>query len=226
MRLLLDLLTVLVSENPCVLVKESLKASTATRLVDIISGRSSRPAVKSALKALDHLVTKNAIPLPNIAVAYKASSRHLGALDDLNLWRHFALRLLRWMELHYVSPASGKLLMTCLVISQSDNSPFPFSLSIWHSWLEYALRSNPGLLEGIKAHILTPLFKSDRALSLRFIEMLNHAYLGSALISPQLDATALLQLAAFEVGKKTSLVDDTASRYSGSITNYCVLLLY
>ncbi|KAK7711354.1 hypothetical protein SLS64_005377 [Diaporthe eres] len=225
MRLVLDLVSFLVTQNPLPQVKEDVKADLLHTTTAVIARKSTRPLVKSCTTALGHLLTKSVLTLEDVAQMYQSMRPDLSEQPAIILWQEWVVDVFRWMELHYVCPAAGKLLG--IVFSGLFGS-FPsrgclgertpaLDATTMRRWLETALAANPELLESIKNYFLAPLFKSDRALSIALLQELHqmqpqdeaHAR------SDELDTAALLHLAALELGKKASIVFEPREWYLG-----------
>lgn len=214
MRLVLDLLSTIIIQTPDAQARETLKAEFLTTLVAIIARKSMRPLVKSCMSTLTLFMTKSVLTLKDIEVQYKKTRLELDEEPAIILWQHWCAEIFRWMELHYICPVAGKFLVTIFseLHSSSKNSSrddiVEFNVVILRQWLESALAANPDILESVKNYVLAPLFKSDRELSVALLEELNNNRKDDSRDSMNTDTAALLHLAALEVGKKSSIVDD------------------
>lgn len=219
MRLVLDLLSTILLQTPDSEARETLKAEFLTILVSIIARKSMRPLVKSCMSALTIFMTKEVLTLKDIECQYQRIRPELDGHPAIVLWRHWVDEIFRWMELHYICPVAGKFLVTIFseLFSSSGNSSqaekVDFDVVILRQWLEGALHANPDILESVKNYVLAPLFKSDRKVSIALLEELNRSRRDGSTSSSHTDIVALLHLAALEVGKKSSIVDDP-SKYS------------
>ncbi|KAJ0118339.1 hypothetical protein J7T55_009122 [Diaporthe amygdali] len=155
MRLVLDLLSFLITQNPVCQIKEDVKADLLRTMVAIIARNSTRPLVKSCITALNHLLTKSVLTLEELAQMYQSIRPDLANQPAILLWQEWVAEIFRWMELPYVCPVAGKLLG--IVISGLYAS-FPLSgcseeqkpvlgAKTIRRWLETALSANPDLLE-------------------------------------------------------------------------------
>lgn len=218
MRLVLDLLSFLITQNPSPQVREDVKTDLLQTMSAIISRKSTRPLVKSCMTALGHLLTKSILTLEDVAQMYRSMRPDLAEQPAIILWQEWAVEIFRWMELHYVCPVAGKLL-GIVFSGLHDSSPsrggneerMPLlDATTVRRWLEAALAANPDLLESIKNYFLAPLFKSDRALSIALLKELHQAQPEGDIHarSDELDTAALLHLAALELGKKAAIVDE------------------
>lgn len=166
------------------------------------------------MNVLNHLVIKYVLTLEDVARVYSLARQDLSGVPSSKLWESFVTELFRWMDLPYVVPVAGKLLVTIFSglykESKMPESPekMTFDVAILHSWLEKALAANPDNLESIKNYVFTPLFKTDRDLSIKLLDDLNSLKPEQQKDGEELGAATLLQLAALEVGKKSGIVDD------------------
>lgn len=209
MRLVLDLIAHLLQKNPQPDQSAKTKKTLLDNLISIIVGRSTKPVAKSAIKTVEHFVSKNVFALEDIRKCYE--SYYEGTeTNPLAVWRSFVSHLFQWMRLHFVSPAAGKFIV-CLYryLRQGYDGPSAVpSVGDWHSWLLDFLTKEPLLVERIKNYIFIPLFKIDRAETLLFLQRMNELRPVSETSKETVDTAALLQLAALETGKKVGLVDE------------------
>lgn len=220
MRLVLDLVSMLILQNPNPQVRDSLKEDFLSTMVAIISKRSARPVVKSCINSLTHFFTKKIFTLDDLSREYHSLRPELAA-EPTGLWRDWVAQLFRWMELQYICPVAGKLVVTIFSALFTENSAThpgqtsspDFSIAIMREWLEVAVSANPEVFESVKNYVLAPLFKSDRVLSVELLRELNKSETGRKTDNSDGDVTALLHLAALEVGKKTSIVDDPGKSF-------------
>lgn len=215
MKLVLDLVPKLLRKNPDHEIARSAKRVVLDSLVSIIVGKSSKPLAKSAIKALDHFLTKSIFTLEEIRVTYVSLLREKCPSDNLQVWRSFVAELFHWMRLHFVCPTAGRFIMTLYRYLQRDSSEkaVDFSIEVWHQWLLEALSNEPSLLESIKTYIFLPLFKVDRGEALQFLKRMNEHEAISASASIDLNLPALLQLAALETGKRVGLVEEPGKKW-------------
>lgn len=221
MRLVLDLVSTLILQNPDTQVRESLKAGFLSTLVSVITKNSMRPVVKSCISALTHFLTKFVFTLGDIARQYGILCPHLASEPIIVLWQSWVAEIFMWMELHYICPVAGKsLVVTFSMLNaracSANTGGTDFNVRVLRTWLEIALSANTDILEGVKNYVFAPLFKSDRGLSFALLEELNRSSLGGNVSSCGADTTALLHLAALEVGKKTSIVDEPSKSSNGN----------
>ncbi|KUI56306.1 tRNA (cytidine(32)-2'-O)-methyltransferase non-catalytic subunit TRM732 [Cytospora mali] len=229
MRLVLDLLSMLITQNPTTQVREAVKEDILSTLVSIIGRKSMRPLVKSCLSCLNHLLIKSVFTLEDVLRQYKTVRPDLSEKPDILLWQEWVAEVFRWMNLHYVCPVAGKLLV--IIFSglykssrKSENTKnAEFDVSTMRKWVETAISANPDLLETTKNYLVVPLFKYDRALSIAFLEELNNRRPEEYTNSAELDVPALLHLSALEIGKKASVVDDPSPTVTKQPENVVVL---
>ncbi|KAL8420035.1 hypothetical protein RB594_002984 [Gaeumannomyces avenae] len=227
MKLVLDLLLVLIGQNPDPKTAAAVRSQILVSLVSIITRQSTRPLVKSCINSLNHLFGRSVYDLDDIARTYREVEPAVAALPELDLWRRFCGDLVSWMYLHYVCSVAGKFIVTLfkalLARSSIDNSNLQgFTVQTWLSWLHRELRVNPGILENMKLYVFGPLFK-DRPLSLELLDILNRPTESGEGSQGELDSIAVLRLAALEVGKKSGLVDDPGSASSQKASKSVVL---
>lgn len=219
MRLVLDLLTLLITQNPLPEVRDTVKTDLLCTMASVIARKSTRPLVKSCITALSHLLAKSILTLEDVAQMYRCLRPELSEQPAIILWQEWVADIFRWMELNYVCPVAGKFLVilfgglsdsTASSGYREEGTPVLDAPTI-RKWLETALATNPDLLESIKNYFLAPLFKSDRALSIALLEELHHAQPEDDTRRPrndELDTAALLHLAALELGKKAAIVEE------------------
>lgn len=214
MRLVLDILSTLIPQNPDTQVREAVKEDVLSTLISIIGRKSMRPLVKSCLSCLNHLLSKKIFTLDDVVRHYRTIRPDLADEPDIILWQEWVTEVFRWMTQHYACPVAGKLLVIIFSgLYTSARNPektttADFDVGTMRKWVETALSANPDLLEVVKNYLVVPLFKYDRALSVAFLEELNNRRPEEYTQSDELDVPALLHLAALDIGKKSSVVDD------------------
>ncbi|ROV99157.1 hypothetical protein VMCG_06652 [Cytospora schulzeri] len=229
MRLVLDLLSTVIPQNPDTQVREAVKEDILSTLVAIIGRKSMRPLVKSSLSCLNHLLAKKIFTLDDVVRQYKKVRPDLADEPEINLWHEWVTEVFRWMTHHYACPVAGKLLVIVfsgLYSSSRDparTTSAEFNVGLMRRWVEAALSTNPDLLEVAKNYLMDPLFKHDRALSVAFLEELNNRRPEEYAQSDELDVPALLHLAALDIGKKSSVVDDPSPNGTKQADNVVVL---
>lgn len=223
LKLVLDLVAFLVSHNPDEAARTILRAQILQTLLGIVSRKSTRPLVKSAIGSLHYLLSKDVYKFEEVARAYSREIIYdtaTGAASSLAVWEHLVADMFAWMTLHYVCPVAGKFLVIVFTYLQTAvteiNTPlFPdFTVELWLHWLRNGLSMHPTILEDVKLYFFIPLFKADRASSLKLLEILNKDKLSTTIAESGTRSNsvgfnaAILQLAALEVGKKAGLVND------------------
>ncbi|RTE75329.1 hypothetical protein BHE90_010223 [Fusarium euwallaceae] len=212
MKLVLDLIPQLIRRNPDEGAGQATKCAILDNLVSIVTGKSSKPLAKSAIKALDHLVTKNIVTLEEIQSSYVSLQKKDASVVTLEIWKSFIFELFHWMTLHFVCPTAGRFIV-CLyrgLRRRDQEKPVELTVETWHKWLLEAVNEEPSILESIKNYIFLPLFKADKAEALDFLRRMNEHEAVSAGAEIDLNLPALLQLAALEIGKKVGLVEEPA----------------
>lgn len=179
-----------------------------------------RPVVKSCMSALTQFLTKGVITLEHVARQYRSLRPDLAGMPITVLWQNWVAEVFKWMELHYICPVAGKFLVVIFSMLSAESSSADkdtaaeFTVKVLRKWLEDALSADPSILESVKNYVFAPMFKSDRKLSLALLEELNESGPDSNMSSLVADATALLHLAALEVGKKSSIVDEPSKYFT------------
>ncbi|KAM0434453.1 hypothetical protein ACHAPT_003549 [Fusarium lateritium] len=212
MKLVLDLIPQLIRRNPDEGAGQSTKSAIVDNLVSIVTGKSTKPLAKSAIKALDHLLTKDIVTLEEIRSSYVTLQPKDGSAATLETWKSFIFELLHWMTLHFVCPTAGRFIV-CLyrgLRQQDPETPVELTVETWHKWLLEAVNEEPSILESIKNYVFLPLFKADKVEALAFLKRMNEHEAVSAGAEIDLNLPALLQLAALEIGKKVGLVEEPA----------------
>ncbi|KAJ6780490.1 hypothetical protein PWT90_02966 [Aphanocladium album] len=210
MRLVLDLIAALLRKNPDQRAAAGTKDALLGDLVSIVSGFSTKPVAKSAIKTLDHFLGKYVFTLDDIRVSYESYRSDFQGREPIEVWGMFVGDLLDWMCLHFVCPAAGKLVVTLyrmLRQGRGGTDQIP-SIDLWHSWLLMFVTKEPSLVERIKNYVFLPLFKIDRKEALLFLLKMNNDQPVSASEKLNVDIPALIQLAALETGKRVGLVEE------------------
>ncbi|KAM7191443.1 thyroid adenoma-associated protein [Rhypophila sp. PSN 637] len=216
LRLILDILvTACSAANPSPEAAKLLKDHILNTLVSIVARTSVTQLTKSGLQCLDHFLSKQAITLDEIKDQYTRIQTVPDDAGEYGAWRSFINELFSWMELSYVSPLAGKVIVhifrelekAFLKNGSSDSSP-GFVAQLGQSWLQDGLERNPDLLDDIKNHVLVPIFKHDKPAALRLLSALNSQGSLSVVSQELTDQTLLFRLAALELGKKTGLVEE------------------
>ncbi|KAM0516613.1 hypothetical protein ACHAPE_005244 [Trichoderma viride] len=212
MRLVLDLIAQLLRRNSDKEAALDIRNSLLDNLVSIVIGRSTKPVAKSALKTLDYFLLKGLFTLDDVKATHLSYHEELSNATDIEIWRVFTTELLQWTRLHFICPAAGKFIVSLFraLRQRGHEDSTGLGIETWHKWLLDFLSEEPTLLENFKNYIFSPLFKSDRPESLKFLQHVNQNGSGSAITagSDDFGASALLTLAALEMGKKVGLVEE------------------
>lgn len=218
MRQVLELVSSLIAQNPDKSISGAIKTSILHRNISIITHQAAQPLVKPAFKSLECFLSKGTISTDDLLHSFHTQNPEdansaFGPEDrSISVWDVLFSEVFDWMTLPDVSPAAGKFLVTVFRELRSrsqisDTNPNEHSTS-WQRWIRRGLSKNPQALENVKNYLFPPLFKLDRPGSLAFLEDLNKQRSMSNFQSQYLDAHALLQLAAIDVGKKSSLIEE------------------
>lgn len=206
MKLVLDLIVQLCKKNPNTEVAAETEKNLLKTLISIVIGTSTKPVVKSAIKIIDHFLTKNIFNLDDLRLTYIRCQPQADPSDEIEVWRKFFAEILQWMRIHFVCPTAGKFIVLLYRGLRSRQTELP--VEMWHQWLLNFLAEEPGLLEAVKNYIFVPLFKSDRTEALRFLRGINNHEVITTTQDLEMDISTLLQLAALETGKRVGLVEE------------------
>ncbi|KAI2630954.1 hypothetical protein GGR54DRAFT_584917 [Hypoxylon sp. NC1633] len=206
MRLVLDLLAHIITNNPTPSIGASVKATILRTTVSTITQQSSRPSVKSALISLDHFTQKKVIYLHDILEVYREI--HGLPTDENALWDTFTAKIFAWMELHHVCSVAGKLLVTIFTSPWHHDTDIRHQPHAWHEFIYKGLEMNVEYLESIKNYIFVPIFKTDRAGSLLYLHHLSSLQRLTSKDSNGWDLNSMLWLAMLEAGKKVGVVEE------------------
>ncbi|ORY63566.1 putative death-receptor fusion protein-domain-containing protein [Pseudomassariella vexata] len=206
MRLVLDFLKLFISNNPDPEVGKVIKTRVLNDTISMIALQSTRPSVKSAMTALDHFLQKKLLNLPDVLDIYRHVHR-IPSSQDVT-WDEFITKIFNWMDMQYVCPQAGKLLVTIFTSPWSEDEETRFFPDSWHKFLRKALFTNTELLEPIKLYVLVPLFKSDRTQSLAYVNYLFTLQTLTSKDNNDIDVNSVLWLATLEAGKKVGVVDE------------------
>ncbi|KJK77668.1 hypothetical protein H634G_07407 [Metarhizium anisopliae BRIP 53293] len=211
MKLVLDLVARCILKNPDRDAALQAKKYVSDSLISIVIGRSTKPVAKSAIKTLDHFLSKGVFNLCDIRSTYVSFRTDIRTQGEVEIWRNFIVELFHWMHLQFVRPTAGKLIVSIYRLWRQgqDVGAVP-SIEILHQWLLGSLAEEPTLLESIKNYIFLPLFKADRSEALAFLGRMNEDQAVSGASGMNLEVPALLQLAALETGKKVGLIEEPA----------------
>ncbi|KAH7162646.1 putative death-receptor fusion protein-domain-containing protein [Dactylonectria estremocensis] len=212
MRLVLELLPRLIRRNPDEEMSQSTKRDILDNLVAIVARISAKPLAKSAIKALDHLLTRDSVSVDEIYSSYVTLQQREPPGDGIEVWKSLFFELFHWMRLHFVCPVAGRFIFVLYraLRHKTPEKATALTIEIWHQWLLEALTEDPSILEPIKNYVFLSLFKADKRDALLFLRRMNNYEAVSANTNLDLDIPALLQLAALETGKKVGLVEEPA----------------
>ncbi|GJC86686.1 uncharacterized protein ColLi_09524 [Colletotrichum liriopes] len=220
MKLVLDLLPSLIRRNPDPAAAEAVKTTVLDTLISIIGPQSTKPLLKSSLKAMDHFASKSVFSVEDIAASYRRTQPSRSWESDIGLWQDFFGQMLDWMTMHYVCPTAGKFIVTIFRALRQRSLKNPqatgaeqFSVETWLRWVQAAISKTPSLLEGIKTYVFLPLFKDERKDSVQILEQINSMWSASGSAVAELDTLAQLNLAVLEVGKKVGMVEEPGAIY-------------
>ncbi|KAI1777873.1 putative death-receptor fusion protein-domain-containing protein [Hypoxylon cercidicola] len=206
MRLVLDYLAYSINKNPAQEVGASVKAIILNSTLSTITQQSSRPSIKSAMLALDYFIQKKLVYLNHVLEIYR-QIHDLPSDEDVP-WNDFIAKIFAWMELHYVCPIAGKLLVTIFTSSWYEGKDTRHQPEIWHEFIYKGLQMNIDYLEPIKLYIFVPLFKADRTGSLTYLHHLTSLQRLTGEDNNSWDLNSMLWLAMLEAGKKIGAVDE------------------
>lgn len=217
MKLVLDLVARCILKNPDRDAALQAKKYVSDSLISIVIGRSTKPVAKSAIKTLDHFLSKGVFNLCDIRSTYVSFRTDIRTQGEVEIWRNFIVELFHWMHLQFVRPTAGKLIVSIYRLWRQgqDVGAVP-SIEILHQWLLGSLAEEPTLLESIKNYIFLPLFKADRSEALAFLGRMNEDQAVSGASGMNLEVPALLQLAALETGKKVGLIEEPGKSFNRS----------
>ena len=216
MRQVIELLSSLIDKNLDQQTSIAVKASILERSMSVIMRQAAQPLVKPAFKALECFLSKRTISTQELIEAYQRHRQAASPLDNKNIntfdteWDFLFSEVFEWMTLADISPAAGKFLVTAFreLRNWPGTAISMISTASWQRWIREGLRKQPEALENVKNYLFPPLFKLDRPGSLQFLEDLNRQAPVWEMKDQEIDAQSLLQLAAFETGKKSGLIEE------------------
>ncbi|KAF9875574.1 hypothetical protein CkaCkLH20_06955 [Colletotrichum karsti] len=213
MKLVLELLPSLMRRNPDPAVAELVKTTVLDTLISIIGPQSTKPLLKSSLKAMEFFASK-IFTVEDIAASYRRTQPSCAFESEMALWQDFFRQMLDWMTMHYVCPTAGKFIVTIFralrqrsLKNHQEGGADEFSVVAWLRWVQSAIDATPSLLEGVKTYIFLPLFRDDRKDSVQILQQINSSWSASN-SGVELDTLAQLNLAVLEVGKKVGMVEE------------------
>ncbi|KAK7908349.1 hypothetical protein PG985_015652 [Apiospora marii] len=219
MRTVLDVLNIAITKNPDPVLGGTIKSKILTDTVEMMTLQSTRPAVKSAMTALDHFLQKKLLYLPAVLEIYRDVHRNDHSLTPS--WESFIAKIFEWMELQYVWPIAGKLLVTIFTSPWDEAGDLRCHPDAWHKFLRQGLAINVEYLEVVKLYVLMPIFKSDHDQAMKYLELLFSLQNLTSEDRADLGLDSILWLAALEAGKKVGAVgepsDDSDSQLAANV---------
>ncbi|KAK6864176.1 hypothetical protein PG995_000704 [Apiospora arundinis] len=219
MRVVLDVLNVAITKNPDPARGGAIKSRILTDTIEMMTLQSTRPAVKSAMTALDHFLNKKLLYLPAVLEIYQ--DVHRSDLSSTVSWETFVAKIFEWMELQYVWPIAGKLLVTIFTCPWDEEGGLRFHPDAWHRFLRLGLATNVEYLEVVKLYVLMPIFKQDHDQAMKYLDLLFSLQSLTSEDHNDLGLDSILWLAALEAGKKVGAVgepsDDSDSQLAASV---------
>ncbi|KAK8081772.1 hypothetical protein PG996_000553, partial [Apiospora saccharicola] len=215
MRSVLDVLNIAITKNPDPVLGGKIKSRILTDTVEMMTLQSTRPAVKSAMTALDHFLQKKLLYLPAVLEIYRDVHR-----NDHNLtvnWESFIAKIFEWMELQYVWPIAGKLLVTIFTSPWDESGNQRFHPDAWHKFLRQGIAVNVEYLEVVKLYVLMPIFKSDHDQAMKYLDLLFSLQTLTSEDRSDLGLDSILWLAALEAGKKVGAVGEPSEDFDSQL---------
>jgi hypothetical protein len=222
MRQVLELLSSLIARNPDTGVSGAIKSLILLRTLSVITHDSNQPAVKPSFKVLECFLGKSSVSPNEMYINYNthivqkqkdgfSSAKIISATP----WDSLVSSVFYWLGPADVSPAAGKFLVTLFKALRGEpgQGTSENHSSRWQKWIREGIARNPESLENVKNYLFTPLFKLDRSGSLAFLQDLNQQSSMSKMDSQDIDAHALLQLAAMDAGKKSGLIEEPSGYF-------------
>ncbi|KAI1483913.1 putative death-receptor fusion protein-domain-containing protein [Daldinia eschscholtzii] len=205
MRLVLDYIAYMISNNPRSEVGTVVKATILNTTIATITQQASRPSVKSAMVVLDCFIQKKLVYLSSVLELYK----NIHSLpQDEDVWDAFVASIFAWMELHYLCHVVGNLLVTIFTSSWYEDKDVKHEPNTWHRFIYKGLQMNLDYLEPIKFYVFVQLFNVDRAGSLVYLRYLSSLQTLTSKDSNGWNLNSMLWLAMLEAGKKVGVVDE------------------
>ena len=219
MALVLDLIIQLHRRNSDSKVTSATKDEMLGNLMSIVTGRSTTPAVKSAIKTLDLFLAKGIFTVAELKASYCLIRQEANGCDDSEVWKLFLADICTWMHYHFVCPMAGRLIVRVyLCLKQKDfaESAEP-TIELWQPWLLNLLQQGSSLRESVKNYIVLPLFKADRKEALSLLRKINTQSPDADSSKADLNRNDLVRLLALETGKRIGLVEEPGKE-SGKIS--------
>ncbi|KAI1437764.1 putative death-receptor fusion protein-domain-containing protein [Xylaria sp. CBS 124048] len=207
MRLVLDYIVSAIRWNPEPDTSKSIKDTLLHNTVSVITLEASRPSTKSSMIAVDHFLQKQVVYLSDVIHVYR--DIHTDTSDDSVSWESFISRVFSWMELQHVWTVAGKLIVTILTLPcYQDDKDSRHHPDTWNKFISNGLMANFEILEPIKVYVFMPLFRTDPASTLIYLNNLTSLQKLTSNDSQGWDPNAMLWVALLEAGKKTGVVGE------------------
>ncbi|KAI0440175.1 putative death-receptor fusion protein-domain-containing protein [Xylaria telfairii] len=220
MRLALDYIVSSIIWNPDAETSKSIKDNILNDTVSAITLQASRPSTKSSMIAIDHFIQKKVVYLGEVLQVYR--HLHEGLFQQEAPWDSLISRVFAWMELKHVWTVAGKLIVTILTQPwYQDDTTSIHHPNTWHKFILSGLSINPELLEPIKVYIFMPLFRTDSASTLLYLNELTSFQKLTTSDNESWDLNAMLWVALLEAGKKTGVIGEPhhSSKHNMHVTN-------
>ncbi|KAG9254907.1 putative death-receptor fusion protein-domain-containing protein [Emericellopsis atlantica] len=211
MKLVLDLLAQLDKRNPDAQAARATRDDLLTSLISILTGKSTKPVVKSAIKTIDHFLAKNVFGLEDLRDTYVRCRSLPGSVDETETWRRLFADIIYWARMRTTSPVTGKLIVNLYRALRTREGQWVIEPSRFHQWLLDFIQDGLSALEDVKNYIFLPMFKVDRAESLRYLKAVSDVDNTAWDLNQQVSMPTLLQLAALETGKRVGFVEEPAA---------------
>lgn len=208
-RQVMELIASLLSNNPDVEAARNLKRDMLDRGICILIGRAAQPLVKPAFKALEYMVSKKTISVPDVLDSYRRQSLDDELLIDDQTLLAFVRMVISWMSdiMPDTAPSAGRFL-TSIALKVNPKSNHAQNEPIWSAWIENGLSLDPSCLENVKNYILSPIFKNDKAGALLYLHKLSIDVSVHERNGQEVDAYSSLFLAALDIGKQCGIIID------------------
>ncbi|KAI6785747.1 uncharacterized protein J7T54_006086 [Emericellopsis cladophorae] len=200
MKLVLDLLAQLDKRNPDTQAARATRDDLLNCLISILTGKSTKPVVKSAIKTIDHFLAKNVFTLEDLRDTHVKCRSLPGSTDEAETWRRLFADIIYWARMRTTSPVTGKLIVNLYRVLRTREGQWVIEPSRFHQWLLDFIQDDLSALEDVKNYIFLPMFKVDRAESLRYLKAVSDVDNAAWDLNQQVSMPTLLQLAALETG--------------------------
>ncbi|KAL1891138.1 hypothetical protein Cpir12675_005073 [Ceratocystis pirilliformis] len=214
LRHVLDLVNFVIANNPDKEIATAVQETIADSLIHAMLRQSTKPVVKASMKLQTLLISKGSLEIEYISDAYAKTAGLDSHMNHCQVWCKYISEVLQWMSQQFICQVAGKLIATVYISIRSASKEggslesMPFTIQTWRHLLTNSLGSDPSFVVAIMNYIFLPLFKAERSDSLLFLEEMNRSHEEGLATTADLDSTALMQLAALQVGKKAGLVEE------------------